>query len=119
MENEKALQKLEDLYYILGDYLRVKIVERLYSNDENESKSFSEIHNFLEKVFEKEYPSSLVLFHLKGLEKRGIIRNERRLDLSTGRARTSFYRLTEKGKGMAEIIMKVKEIIESGLKEIP
>lgn len=116
MEEEDLQQKLADFYYVLSVQLRVKIVEGLYIGNKNKPKSFSEIQNFLEESFGKKYPSSAILFHLRGLEKKGIIKNERKLDLSTGRARTSFYYLTEKGEWMAETLIKIREVIKDILK---
>lgn len=77
---------------------RWKIMLRLYQS--GKYLSFSEI-SFLKK----EYLSATLSYHLRILEKAGLIINERRLDKQTGKARSSFYRSSVKGKEVINALL--------------
>ena len=105
---DKIVKALEDLSFVVKDFTKLKIVMLLYLNelDGETSLSFAEIKDYLGK----KYSSALVSYHIRQLEKRGIIENERKLDISTGKARSSFYKLTRKGKWIGNILTKIKTL---------
>jgi DNA-binding MarR family transcriptional regulator len=78
---------------------RWEIMLQLYQS--GKPLSFSELKNSLRK----EYFSSSFSYHLRILEKTGLIINERRLDIQTGKARSSFYSLSLKGKKVIDALL--------------
>jgi DNA-binding MarR family transcriptional regulator len=87
---------------ILSHSTRCSIVIILYI--EAAGLPFSEIKS----VIGTHISSPDLSHHLRILEKQSVLKNERKLDTSSGKARTSFYRLTEEGR---EIIAKLGQII--------
>jgi DNA-binding transcriptional ArsR family regulator len=84
----------------LANPFRLKIMALL--SQSSKPLSFSEIAARLN------IQSPSLSYHLRFLEKEGFVINERRLDISTGKARTSFYWINKEkiDKLFAEIMTK-------------
>lgn len=100
---DEAVRILRKSLNVLKDPTRQKIVMLLMKA--NKPLYFAEI----KKSFEKELSAQLISYHLKTLHKAGILTNRRGLDMSTGRARTSFYTISERGRWLIEDLLKTAE----------
>lgn len=103
-EQKEILQWIRKGIIALKDPDRLVIVSLLWAQ---KSLFFSEIKAYLKK----ENPSSSVPYHIKFLEHFGIISNKKleppNFNTRTGKARTSIYQLTEKGKHIYETLLKM------------
>lgn len=91
---------------VLGSPVRTKIVMILSRSQT--PLSFAEI---LQQFGKEKIKNYNLIFHLRVLEKKGFVINERKLDLTSGRPRTSFFSLTDKGKKAAKILEKILQIL--------
>lgn len=104
-QTEKIIRELSKFIDAVGDSVRLEIAMLLLSVDK--ALAFSEIKaNLLNK-----YSAPNLSYHIRVLEKSGIIKNERKLDISSGKARTSFYRLTPKGKTVIKALLNIAKMI--------
>jgi DNA-binding PadR family transcriptional regulator len=65
--------------------------------------AFTEIYNYVKE----DCSSGTLCNYLKVLEKTGFVKKIRKLDLTTGKARTSFYEISPEGKEIAEELIKI------------
>lgn len=100
-QTEKVIRKLSKFFNVLRDSIRLEILMVLLQEDR--SLSFSEIKANLKS----EYSAPNLSYHIRALEDSGIIKNERRLDTSSGKARTSFYRLTPDGEKVIKALLEI------------
>jgi DNA-binding transcriptional ArsR family regulator len=100
--SEKAMRSVASA---LGHPLRWKILDLLCASDK--SLCFAEICvSTLKKAPE-------VSYHIRILEKAKLVINERKLDTTTGKARTSFYRIPHaKKKLIKNLIQLISELLE-------
>lgn len=101
---------LKELLDILNNFRhedRWKIAKILRETGRN--LSYAEIKQL---CFGKEYNDGMLWQHLKSLTKSKVIKNERKLDFSgsTGKARTSFYSITNRGKAVVDHLTDIIEI---------
>ena len=90
-QNEKILHLIKNGIIALKDPDRLKIVNLLWTH---KSLFYSEIKDYIKE----ENPNSSIAYHLEYLKGFSIIKNKKGYDKSSGKARTSVYQLTEKGK---------------------
>jgi DNA-binding MarR family transcriptional regulator len=93
-QKEEIMRRLTTFLNVLNEIKPNRLAALLSLFMEKRLFSFSEI----KALFGNEYPSSVVSYHIRALEKANIIVNERKLDVSSGKARSSFYRLTDDGE---------------------
>jgi DNA-binding transcriptional ArsR family regulator len=102
-QTEEVVQKLSKFFDVLRDPMRLEIALLLFRK--NLPLSFSEIKTSLGN----KYSAPGLSYHIKALERANIIVNERKLDTSSGKARTSFYELTKEGKLVVEALLELAE----------
>ena len=113
-EIEEMVQIFSPISKIFKDFIRLKIVIALAKSER--PLSFSEILLLFGK---RKNWSAKLSYHIRILEREKIITNERRLDTTTGKARSSFYALTEQGKTIAEILEEIEVILRDKGKTLP
>jgi DNA-binding PadR family transcriptional regulator len=100
-EEVKILYLLKKGFNALKNPIQFEITRILFYA--NRPLSFSEIKMNLKE----ECTSPVVSYCLRNLERAGIITNERKLDTTTGKARTSFYKLTDEGRRLFNFLIDI------------
>ncbi|MGQ9778024.1 MAG: hypothetical protein ACUVQ9_12550 [Thermodesulfobacteriota bacterium] len=101
---------------LLRNQLRAEIV--LHLKREGKPLSYAEIESYCRKIDEK-LNTGWLFQNLKLLTEKGLIVNEKELQTQTptGKVRTSFYKLTERGKIAADFLTKLLEDVKKAIKD--
>jgi len=102
---ETIAQKLSLFLDTLNEIKPNRLLPLLLLLKENRPIAFSEIKHLLKD----QYSSPDLAYHIRTLEKANIIRNQRMLDTTTGKARSSFYTLTDEGKWVVDALLALAE----------
>ena len=103
-EQDEILRRLEKILIPLFRHsVRFRIAMVL--NNSDKPLSFSEVMNSVGIVLS----TPVLSYHLRALEAADLIKNIRELDTHTGKARSSFYELTERGKVIINIFLEAIE----------